>query len=150
MKREDNDLFQLCQAIISCGELSEDSIRQLSEYINNSPNASESWPGNLLIKPLQKVWKDGVVDESELESLLELLESIVQPVSRKQPSVEKQIAATQSEKRQKRNRRETDSLSTRNFGFVLLAVVVIVISEVSGCGRRKRRRGFWWRIIDSE
>ena len=150
MKREGNDLFQLCRAIISCGELSEDSIRQLSEYINNSPNASESWPGNLLIKPLQKVWKDGVVDESELESLLELLESIVQPVSRKQPSVEKQIVATQSVKRQKRKRREADSLSTRNFGFVLVAVVVIVISEVSGCGRRRRRRGFWWRIIDSE
>ena len=150
MKREDNDLFQLCQAIISCGELSEDSILQLSEYINNSPNASESWPGNLLIKPLQKVWKDGVVDESELKSLLELLESIVQPVSRKNPSVKKQIAAAQSEERQKRNRRETDSLNTRNFGFVLLAVVVIVISEVSGCGRRKRRRGFWGRIIDSE
>ena len=100
MRREDNDLFQLCQAIISCGELSEDSIRQLSEYINNSPNASESWPGNLLIKPLQKVWKDGVVDEAELKSLSELLESIVQPVSRKQPSIEKQITATQSVKKQ--------------------------------------------------
>ena len=146
MRREDNDLFQLCQAIISCGELSEDSIRQLSEYINNSPNASESWPGNLLIKPLQKVWKDGVVDEAELEYLSELLESIVQPVSRKQPSIEKQITATQSVKKTKRNRRETDNLSTRNFGFVLLAVVVIVISEVSGCGRRRRRRGSWWWI----
>ena len=146
MRREDNDLFQLCQAIISCGELSEDSIRQLSEYINNSPNASESWPGNLLIKPLQKVWKDGVVDEAEREYLSELLESIVQPVSRKQPSIEKQITATQSVKKTKRNRRETDNLSTRNFGFVLLAVVVIVISEVSGCGRRRRRRGSWWWI----
>ena len=146
MRREDNDLFQLCQAIISCGELSEDSIRQLSEYINNSPNASESWPGNLLIKPLQKVWKDGVVDEAELEFLSELLESIVQSVSRKQPSIEKQITATQSVKKTKRNRRETDNLSTRNFGFVLLAVVVIVISEVSGCGRRRRRRGSWWWI----
>ena len=144
MKREDNDLFQLCQAIISCGELSEDSIRQLSEYINNSPNASESWPGNLLIKPLQKVWKDGVVDEAELEYLSELLESIVHPVSRKQPSIEKQITATQSVKKTKRNRRETDNLSTRNFGFVLLAVVVIVISEVSGCGRRRRRGSWWW------
>ena len=40
------------------------------------------------------------MDEAELEYLSELLESIVHPVSRKQPSIEKQITATQSVKKQ--------------------------------------------------
>jgi len=145
MKREENDLFQLCETIISYGELTEDSIRQLSEYINNSPTASESWPGNLLIKPLQEVWKDGVVDEVELESLSKLLESIVQPVSQKQTSTEKQIFAEASVQKAKRNRKKTGNLSTRNWGFVFVAIVVIVISEVSGCGRRRRRGSSFWR-----
>ena len=145
MKREENDLFQLCETIISYGELSEDSIRQLSEYINNSPTASESWPGNLLIKPLQEVWKDGVVDKVELESLAKLLESIVQPVSKKQTSTAKQIYAEASVKKTKRNRKKTGNLSTRNWGFVLVAIVVVLISEVSGCGRRRRRGSSFWR-----
>ena len=63
MNCEEKDLFQKCQDIISDGKLSEDDVRQLSEYINASPNASDTLIGKQLVGPLQKVWVDGVVDE---------------------------------------------------------------------------------------
>ena len=79
MKCEEKDLFQKCQGIISDGKLSEDDVRQLSEYINASPNASDTSIGKQLVGPLQKVWVDGVVDEGELKMLAGLLISIVHP-----------------------------------------------------------------------
>ena len=79
MNCEEKDLFQKCQGIISDGKLSEDDVRQLSEYINASPNASDTSIGKQLVGPLQKVWVDGVVDEGELKMLAGLLISIVHP-----------------------------------------------------------------------
>jgi len=79
MNYEEKDLFQKCQDIISDGKLSEDEVRQLSEYINASPNASDTLIGKQLVGPLQKVWVDGVVDEGELNMLAGLLISIVHP-----------------------------------------------------------------------
>ena len=72
-------MFQKCQDIISDGKLSEDDVRQLSEYINASPNASDTLIGKQLVGALQKVWVDGVVDEGELNMLTGLLISIVHP-----------------------------------------------------------------------
>ena len=79
MNCEEKDLFQKCQDILSDGKLSEDDVRQLSEYINASPNASDTLIGKQLVGPLQKVWVDGVVDERELNMLAGLLISIVRP-----------------------------------------------------------------------
>ena len=79
MNCEEKDLFQKCQDIISDGKLSEDDVRQLSAYINASPNASDTLIGKQLVGPLQKVWVDGVVDEGELNMLAGLLISIVHP-----------------------------------------------------------------------
>ena len=79
MNCEEKDLFQKCQDIISDGKLSEDDVRQLSEYINASPNAADTLIGKQLVGPLQKVWVDGVVDEGELNMLAGLLISIVHP-----------------------------------------------------------------------
>jgi len=136
MNKSDNELYQLCQTIVSCGELTEDTIRQLSEYLNSSPNASTSWPGNLLIKPLQKVWKDGIIDESELESLSALLNSIVQAVPEKKPSIERKIPKKKSVKK-------TEALSARNWIWILLAIIAFIISQFTGCGRRRRRGSFF-------
>tara|TARA_B100000519_G_scaffold195306_1_gene200204 strand:+ start:506 stop:931 length:426 start_codon:yes stop_codon:yes gene_type:complete len=135
MNNKDNELFQLCQAIVDCGEFTEESIRQLSEYINNTPNASSSWPGNLLIKPLQKVWQDGVVDEFELEYLSETLKKIVQPISDEKPSYDSIIQKNEPVK-------SKNTHSLRNFAWVLLAIPIIIVSQFLGC-RRTRRRGFW-------
>ena len=70
-------LLQLCQTLISNGDLDEDGVRQLSEHINESPEVTESWPGNALLEPLQKAWADGVVDVQELSKATTLVASIV-------------------------------------------------------------------------
>jgi len=77
MSAEKNDLYQLCENIVLNDELNEDSIRQLAEYINNTPHASECWPANILIDPLKKVWENGKVDQSEITYLQSTLENIV-------------------------------------------------------------------------
>jgi len=52
MNCEEKDLFQKCQDIISDGKLSEGDVRQLSEYINASPNAADTLIGKQLVGPL--------------------------------------------------------------------------------------------------
>ena len=77
----DNSVFDLCQKIIEDGKLTEDEVYNLSDLINKTitacDNDSINWPTNLLIKPLQKVWIDGALDQEELNIIAELLISIV-------------------------------------------------------------------------
>ena len=78
---KDNKVFGLCRKIIEDGKLTEDEVYDLSNLINKQTDecddVSGKWPTNLLIKPLQEVWQDGVVDSKELKVLAELLVSIV-------------------------------------------------------------------------
>ena len=78
---KDNKVFGLCRKIIEDGKLTEDEVYDLSNFINKQSDVcddvSGKWPTNLLIKPLQEVWQDGVVDSKELKVLAELLVSIV-------------------------------------------------------------------------
>ncbi|HIN76088.1 MAG TPA: hypothetical protein EYM96_07865 [Rhodospirillales bacterium] len=81
MKDDVEALLQLCKALISNGDLDEDGVRQLSEYINESPDVTESWPGNILLEPLQKAWSDGNIDYEELKVLAKLLAYILNPIN---------------------------------------------------------------------
>ena len=78
---KDNKVFGLCRRIIEDGKLTEDEVYDLSNFINKQTDEcndeSGKWPTNLLIKPLQEVWQDGVLDSKELNVLAELLVSIV-------------------------------------------------------------------------
>ena len=78
---KDNKVFGLCRKIIEDGKLTEDEVYDLSNFINKQTDecddVSGKWPANLLIKPLQEVWQDGVLDSKELKTLAELLLSIV-------------------------------------------------------------------------
>lgn len=81
MKQEDNKIFLLCKKLVNRGKLSEDGVRELSEYINELTSSSEEaatkWPVNLLIVQLQKVWSDEIVNALELGELDKLLATIV-------------------------------------------------------------------------
>ena len=81
MKDDVEALLQLCKALISNGDLDEDGVRQLSEYINESPDVTESWPENILLEPLQKAWSDGNIDYEELKVLAKLLAYILNPIN---------------------------------------------------------------------
>ena len=74
-------VFDLCRRIKKRRRLTEDEIFALSELINKQTDeiddSSDQWPTKLLIRPLQAVWNDGVIDSRELKVLAELLVSIV-------------------------------------------------------------------------
>jgi hypothetical protein len=78
---KDNKVLDLCRRIIEDGKLTEDEVYDLSNFINKQTNEyndeSDKWPTSLLIKPLQEVWQDGVLDSKELKVIAELLVSIV-------------------------------------------------------------------------
>ena len=78
---KDSNVFNLCEKIIEDGKLTYDEVYDLSELVNQTINKYDDqlvkWPTNLLIKPLQEVWKDGALDIEELNIIAELLVSIV-------------------------------------------------------------------------
>ena len=78
---KDNNVLNLCEKIIEDGKLTYDEVYDLSELVNQTINKCDGqlvkWPTNLLIKPLQEVWKDGALDIEELNIIAELLVSIV-------------------------------------------------------------------------
>ena len=95
-----------------------------------------------LIEPLQKVWKDGIIDEAELDSLTKLLACIVQPKTPKQKTPQAQSLKDSSVKTNKRRRREVGNLRKRQWGLGLVAIVAVLIMRAAGCdtSRRSRRR----------
>ena len=62
-EEKDNNVLNLCEKIIEDGKLTYDEVYDLSELVNQTINKCDGqlvkWPTNLLIKPLQEVWKDG-------------------------------------------------------------------------------------------
>ena len=48
MNSDVESLLQLCKTLINNGNLDEDGVRELSEYINESPEVTKSWPKGFL------------------------------------------------------------------------------------------------------
>ncbi len=71
-----SELIALCSSILEDGEISGDEIYQLAEKLNGHREACFSWPGNLLVKPLQDVWSDGKVTKLELRQIARVLVQI--------------------------------------------------------------------------
>ena len=153
MNSEKNDLYELCENIVLNDNLNEDSIREIAEYINNTPNASDCWPAKILIDPLKKVWEDGKVDRSEIDSLQNTLEMIVNETKQTETQDEKlnedagvedlidynrstpdQIAALESIGYLKDNsdQQKTDAERARGGCGFVIALTVIVMAILSG------------------
>ena len=158
MSAEKNDLYQLCENIVLNDELNEDSIRQLAEYINNTPHASECWPANILIDPLKKVWEDGKVEQSEIAYLQCTLENIVKKEAKgienqneygkssqdvgveelidKNRSVFDQVAALESigylQDEAKKKYQKTDSEKARQGCGLITFITIISVVVLSG------------------
>ena len=75
-KFDSTELITLCASMLSDAEISSEDAYNLAEWLNNHPEAGSSWPGSELIKPLQKIWADGTVNQRELHRLARLLISI--------------------------------------------------------------------------
>lgn len=67
------DLMVLCETILADGELSGREVYRLSGWLNENREAAQHWPGNLLVKLLQKSWSDGQITTVELQEIGRLL-----------------------------------------------------------------------------
>lgn len=67
------ELLAVCDAILWDGELNATELYGLAEWLNNHREACFHWPGNLLVKPLQKTWEDGQVTPQELQGIGQIL-----------------------------------------------------------------------------
>jgi hypothetical protein len=67
------DLMALCESILSDGELSGREVYRLAQWLNENRDAAQHWPGNLLVKLLQKAWSDGQITTAELQEIGRLL-----------------------------------------------------------------------------
>jgi hypothetical protein len=87
-------LIELCQDILSDSEITRDELYSLAEFFNDNKEASDHWPGNQLIKPLQTIWEDGQIDIHELASMADLLVGIQNEWARRQlpPVIRKPIS----------------------------------------------------------
>ena len=119
MNSEKNELFELCENIILNDNLNEESIREIAEYINNTPNALDCWPANILIDPLKKVWEDGKIDRSEINSLQNTLEKIVNETNQTEIQDEKLKEDVGVEDLLDPNRSTEDQIAAiENIGFL--------------------------------
>jgi hypothetical protein len=59
------ELLVLCETILEDGELTYNELYALGEWLNEHREASFHWPGNLLVKPLQKAWADSKITKTE-------------------------------------------------------------------------------------
>jgi hypothetical protein len=55
------ELLLVCDTIIEDGELTYDELYQLAEWLNGHREACAHWPGDRLVKLLQKAWADSKI-----------------------------------------------------------------------------------------
>jgi hypothetical protein len=67
------ELIALCQRLTSDGQLSGEEVWILAKWLNDHPEAGESWPGNILVEPLEAAYADGELDLEEMQRMANLL-----------------------------------------------------------------------------
>jgi hypothetical protein len=78
------ELLSLCESIIEDGELTYDEIYHLAEWLNNHEEACGSWPGNLLVAPLQRIWADAKITKTEAREIARLILRIQKEFSKRE------------------------------------------------------------------
>jgi hypothetical protein len=68
-----DELLGVCKGIISDGQVVPEEADYLKLWLEKHAAYKDFWPANVLSERIAKIYKDGVVDESEQEELAELL-----------------------------------------------------------------------------
>ncbi len=76
-ERDLSEMLGLAKGVLADGVVTDDEAKRLRDWRQEHPDAVEQWPVNILADRLQRIFADGVVDETERRDLAELLQSIV-------------------------------------------------------------------------
>ena len=80
MRRVDRDLAELLgllKGVLSDGVVERSELEKLNEWCQAHPDVSTEWPGNVLVRRLERVFDDGEITEAERMHLAELLHDLV-------------------------------------------------------------------------
>lgn len=71
-----NQLLGFLQGITADDQLKDAEIVKLTEILAENPEIASQWPGNSIIKRLDTILEDGVIDDEERSDLLVMLKGI--------------------------------------------------------------------------
>lgn len=71
-----NELLGLLMGISADGVIKDSEFLHLDKWLSNNSHISEVWPANILVKRIEEIKEDGVIDEEEKKDLLETLKQI--------------------------------------------------------------------------
>lgn len=71
-----DELIGLCKGIQADGILHIEEVRFLAQWLKDSLSTIKVWPASILAERINKIMKDGIVDDEEKNDLIELLSEI--------------------------------------------------------------------------
>lgn len=75
-RRSVDELIGLCKGIQADGIVHPDEADFLSKWLESSHEVIDLWPANILAERIEKIFKDGRVDEEERKELFNLLSEV--------------------------------------------------------------------------
>jgi hypothetical protein len=75
-ERAISELLGLCKGMVCDGLITKGEARGLRDWIAANPNALETFPANVLVERLGRIYADGEADEEERHDLFELLQAV--------------------------------------------------------------------------
>ena len=75
--RDVSEMLGLVKGILADGIVTEGEARMLRDWVHRHPDAVATWPGDVLLDRLYRIFADGVVDDFERRDLANLLRELV-------------------------------------------------------------------------
>ncbi len=72
-----HEMLGLIRGVLIDGVVSESEANALRDWITANPDVVKVWPGSILAERLDRIFNDGIVEDSERIDLKELMEAIV-------------------------------------------------------------------------
>lgn len=77
LERDISEMLGLAKGILADGNVDEDEVLLIRQWLVAHPDAVDSWPGNVLSERLEHIFADGHVSKDERLDLQELLADLV-------------------------------------------------------------------------
>ena len=75
--RDVSEMLGLVKGVLADGKVTSDEAVMLDNWVLSHPDVTSTWPGNILLERLQRIFQDGKISKSEQLDLLELLNDLV-------------------------------------------------------------------------
>lgn len=74
------ELHEFLIEVTNCGSLSEDAVIYLNDWLAENEGLAGNYPYDIIYEAVQKVLEDGIIEQSELDTLSEIFKKQINPV----------------------------------------------------------------------